>query len=159
MLIATLSGNIGGDAETRYTANGNAFLRFNVASNYRTKSERGEWEDATEWVRVTIFGARAESLGQYLLKGTRVVCVGKLESRPWTDQNGGVRAGLEMVASEIDFHTTRASEITTGGGYRRENDRDGYSRPPQDRQPAASGAGRQEARPQQFDDDVDDLPF
>src|SRR5262249_4670052 len=54
MLKATLIGNLGNDPEMRYSANGAPFLRFNVASNFRTRTPEGEWQDKTEWVRVTV---------------------------------------------------------------------------------------------------------
>ena len=60
MLKATLIGNLGNDPEMRYSASGSPFLRFNVASNFRARTPEGEWQDRTEWVRVTVFGQRAE---------------------------------------------------------------------------------------------------
>ena len=62
MLKASVIGNLGNDPEMKYSAGGAAFLRFNVASNFRTRSAEGAWEDKTEWVRCTVFGQRAESL-------------------------------------------------------------------------------------------------
>jgi len=116
MLKATLIGNLGNDPEMRYSANGSPFLRFNVASNYRTRTPEGEWQDKTEWVRVTVTGQRAESLSQYLHKGSRVYVDGRLEARPWTDQQGQVRAGLEVVANEVQFMSSRADDERMGGG-------------------------------------------
>lgn len=107
MLKASVIGNLGNDPEMKYSANGAPFLRFNIASNFRTRSAEGQWEDKTEWCRVTVFGARAESLSQILKKGMRVFADGRLEARPWTDQQGGVRAGLELVASDIEFMSAR----------------------------------------------------
>ena len=104
MLKATIIGNLGGDPDMRYSASGAPFLRFNVASNYRTRTPEGEWQDRTEWVRVTVFGQRAESLAPNLHKGTRVFVDGRLEARPWTDQQGQVRAGLEVVATDVVYH-------------------------------------------------------
>jgi single-strand DNA-binding protein len=107
MLAAQVIGNIGGDPEQKYSSNGAAYLRFNVASNFRARSQDGAWEDRTEWVRVTVFGKRAESLADLLRKGMRVFVAGRLEAKPWTDQQGGVRAGLELVASDCEFMSSR----------------------------------------------------
>lgn len=107
MLKATLIGNLGNDPEMRYSANGAPFLRFNVASNGRRKTEAGEWVDETTWVRVTVTGQRAESLGQYLKKGSRVYVDGRLEARPWTDSRGEIKAGLEVMANEVQFMSGR----------------------------------------------------
>lgn len=106
MLKAQLIGNLGNDPETRYSANGQMVLRFNVASNGRRKVG-DEWQDVTEWVRVSVFGQRAENLAQYLKKGSRVYVDGRLEARPWTDSRGEMKAGLEVMANEVQFMSSR----------------------------------------------------
>jgi single-strand DNA-binding protein len=143
MLRAALIGNLGGDPELKYSQNGNPLLRFNVASNGRVRTPEGEWQDETTWVRVTVFGQRAETLSQYLTKGTKVYVEGRLEARPWTDQQGNLRSGLEVTASEVEFMTARQE----GGGE---------SEPRQARRPA-----QQQARPATpaQDEDLEDLPF
>ena len=107
MLKASVIGNLGSDPELKYSSGGSPMLRVNVASNYRTKSQDGEWTDQTEWVRVTVFGQRAERLVEHLRKGMRVFIDGRLEARPWTDNNGNVRAGLELIANDVEFMSSR----------------------------------------------------
>src|SRR3954465_1251266 len=110
MFKAMLIGNLGNDPEMRYSANGQPFLRFNVASNFRTRTPEGEWQDKTEWVRVTITGSRAESLAQYLRKGSRVFVDGRLEARPWIDRENQPRAGLEVMADSVEFMSSRSDD-------------------------------------------------
>jgi single stranded DNA-binding protein len=76
----------------------------------RTKNASGEWVDETTWVRVTVTGQRAESLGQYLKKGSRVYVDGRLEARPWTDSRGEIKAGLELMANDVEFMSPRGQE-------------------------------------------------
>jgi single-strand DNA-binding protein len=165
MLKATLIGNLGNDPDMRYSANGAPFIRFNVASNFRTRTPEGEWQDKTEWVRVTVTGNRAETLSQYLRKGSRVYVEGRLEARPWTDQQGQVRAGLEVMANEVQFMSSRADDEVRGSGGGGGSDE--YREP---RQSSGSGGGgggsrprpaSQQSRPAADDagDDLDDLPF
>lgn len=130
MLKCDVIGNLGGDPELRYAATGTALLRFNVAANLRVKNADNEWADKTEWLRVTVFGNRAESLATLLKKGTKVYVRGNLEARPWTDQQDTVRAGLEIRADDIELMTPRSAD---------------------DRQPTAARQGA-------VDDDAD-LPF
>jgi single-strand DNA-binding protein len=107
-------------------------------------------------VSVIIFGQRAESLAQYLKKGMRVFVDGRLEARPWTDRENRVRAGLELVASEIEFTSTRQAdnEEPHGGGAL----------------PGAAGAGgaspvqpapqsRPAPEPEPEGGELEDLPF
>src|SRR4051812_27623449 len=113
MLKATLIGNLTNDPDMRYSASGSPLLRFNVASNYRTRTPEGEWQERVEFVRVTVLGQRAESLGNYLRKGTKVCVFGKLEARPWKDQQNQVRAGLEILADDIEFTSPRSPDFDT----------------------------------------------
>src|SRR5215210_4991578 len=115
MLKCMLIGKLGGDPYLRYSPEGRAFLRMNVACNFRGRSPEGEWQDKTEWVRVTVFGQPGERLGQYLRKGSRVYVDGRLEARPWTDQQGQVRAGLEVIANDVQFMSSRGDEERAGG--------------------------------------------
>jgi single-strand DNA-binding protein len=108
MLRATLVGNLGRDPELRYSQDGRPFLQINVASNYRDRAPDGEW------IRVTVFGQRAEILSQQLRKGSRVLVDGRLRSRPWLDQSQQPRAGLEMIANEVENLTTRAEDEAAG---------------------------------------------
>jgi single-strand DNA-binding protein len=154
MLKATIIGNLGGDPEMRYSASGNPLLRFNVASNYRTRTPEGEYQDRVEWVRVTVTGNRAETLSQYLQKGSKVYVEGRLEARPWTDQQGNIRAGLEVFALEVQFMSPRNEDDGgQGGGYSRQSAAAGTNR--------ASGGNQQRGQQgaQMDDDELEDLPF
>ena len=152
MLKALIIGNLGGDPETRYTADGRPFLRFNVASNYRARSQEGEWEDRTEWVRVTVFGQRAESLGQFLRKGSKVYVEGRLEARPWLDNQQQPRAGLEVIASDVEFMSSRADDEAAGFGASRPAGDAGEARAPSTAGPRSQPAPRDDA-------ELEDLPF
>jgi single-strand DNA-binding protein len=143
MLKLTIIGNLGNDPDLRYSANGSPLLRFNVAANYRTRTLEGEYQDRTEWVRVTVTGTRAESLGQYLRKGTKVYVEGRLEARPWTDQQNQLRAGLEVLANEVQFMSPRQV------GDEQILHTDPIEQP---RPPVAAG-------PAVDDGDLEDLPF
>jgi single-strand DNA-binding protein len=172
MLKAVLIGNLGGDPDMRYSPDGRPFLRFNVATNFRARSPEGEWQDKTEWVRVTVFGNRAEQLSQYLRKGSKVYVDGRLEARPWTDQQQQVRAGLEVIANEVQFMTSRTDDERMGGeggggggysggqygGGARDGGGAGSTGSGSSGGPARSGGGRAPAEPAD-DGDLEDLPF
>ena len=59
---------------------------------------------------MTVTGNRAETLSQYLKKGSRVYVEGRLEARPWTDRAGNVQAGLEVLANEVQFMSLRQAD-------------------------------------------------
>jgi single-strand DNA-binding protein len=155
MLKAHLLGNLGSDPELRYSTSGRALLRFSVAANYRTRAPEGEWQDRTEWVRVTVFGNRAETLSQYLRKGSRVYVEGRLEARPWTDQQGQLRAGLEVLATEIQFMNARQLDDDSQPVAASAID----ERPRRVPESSAAGVGRRGGAAVADDGDLENLPF
>lgn len=107
-----ISGNLTRDGELRSTSGGMSILKMGVAVNDRRKnSQSGEWEDVPNFVDCTMFGARADALGQYLVKGTKVAIEGKLRWSSWETPQGDKRSKLEVVVDEIEFMSSR-----DGGG-------------------------------------------
>jgi len=94
-------GNLGRDPEIRYTQAGTAAASFKVATTERFKGKDGQMQDQTEWHRVTAWGRLAEICGEYLHKGSKVYIEGKLQTRKWTDKDGGERYTTEIVAREM----------------------------------------------------------
>lgn len=109
-----ISGNLTRDSELRATAGGVQVLRFGVAVNDRRRNpESGEWEDYPNFVECVMFGARAEAVGRYLLKGTKVAIEGKLRYSSW-EKDGQRRSKLEVIVDEVEF-TSRAQQADAGG--------------------------------------------
>ena len=103
-----ISGNLTRDPELRATAAGTQVLSFTVAVNDRRKNQQtGEWEDYPNFVGCTMFGARAEAVGRYLSKGSKVSVEGKLRYSAWEDRDGGKRSKLEVIVDEIEFMSSR----------------------------------------------------
>ena len=101
--VVVISGNLTRDPELRHTNGGTAILSFGVAVNDRRRNPHTqEWEDHPNFVDVTVFGARAEALGRYLSKGTKVALSGKLRYSSW-ERDGQKRSKLEVIAEEIEF--------------------------------------------------------
>ena len=98
----TLSGNLGNDAEVRYTAGGMAITSFSLAVNHRRKQQDGSYADETSWVDCTIFGKRGESLQDngYLQKGAKLAVVGHLRMSTW-EADGQRRRKLEVIVDNI----------------------------------------------------------
>ena len=108
LAVINLYGNLGRDAELRFTPEGRSILAFSVAgSSYQGSGEQRQ--EHTDWYAVRLFGKRGEALAPYLLKGTRVAVVGRLQHRHYTRQDGSPGCSLDVLASEIDF---------SGGGRR-----------------------------------------
>lgn len=99
----TLVGNLGADPEIRTTPTGSQIGSLRVATVSSRKSQSGNWEDETEWHRVTIFGKTAEFFGNYARKGNRVLVTGRIRTRKWQDKNGQDQYTTEIVANEAQI--------------------------------------------------------
>ncbi|MBP3866734.1 MAG: single-stranded DNA-binding protein [Eggerthellaceae bacterium] len=108
-----ISGNLTRDPELRRTQSGMAIMSFGVAVNDRRRNQQtGEWEDYANFVDCTMFGNRAESLSNYLSKGTKVAIEGKLRWSQW-ERDGQKRSKLEVIVDELEFMSSRDRQ----GGY------------------------------------------
>lgn len=94
----TLIGNLGRDPELRYTPGGKAVCDFSLAT-----AEKSGGQERTTWFKVTIWGQRAEMLGQYVAKGSQVYVEGRLQLDEYTDREGAKRVTLNVTASEVQF--------------------------------------------------------
>ncbi|WP_438265911.1 single-stranded DNA-binding protein [Collinsella bouchesdurhonensis] len=102
-----ISGNLTRDPEMRALRNGTQVLSFGVAVNDRRKNpQTGEWEDYPNFVDCTMFGTRAEAVGRYLSKGTKVAIEGKLRYSSW-EKDGQRRSKLEVIVDEIELMSQR----------------------------------------------------
>jgi single-strand DNA-binding protein len=101
-----LLGNIGRDAETKFTPNGTARATFSVATSRRWKDQKsGEWKEETDWHNVVLW--RSENLSNYLTKGKQVYIEGRLQTRSYETKSGEKRYVTEVIAQEL---------ILLGGG-------------------------------------------
>ena len=76
MLIATICGNLGKDAEHKTTQNGKSFCAFPLAATVGYGDNK-----TTMWVDVTRWGEGAQGLSRLLVKGTKVTVTGELTTR------------------------------------------------------------------------------
>lgn len=96
-----ISGNLTRDPDERRSASGMAILKLGVAVNDRQK-KGDEWVDYPNFLDVTVFGKRAESLASKLAKGSKVYVVGKLRWSQW-DSNGEKRSKVEIIADTVEY--------------------------------------------------------
>jgi single-strand DNA-binding protein len=90
------TGNIGGDAEVRHTADGTIITSWSVAvSSGYGKNEK------TNWVRCSLFGKRGETLAQYLKKGTQVGVNGEISLNEFEAKDGSIKTTLELNVSNV----------------------------------------------------------
>jgi single-strand DNA-binding protein len=155
-----LVGNLGGDPETRYTANGAAITNITVATSESWRDKQtGETQERTEWHRVVFFNRLAEIAGEYLRKGRQVYIEGSLRTRKWQGQDGQDRWTTEIVANEMQMLGNRGddagSRTSSGGGFR--DQRPAQQQPQQQQSSQQNQESQQPAAEDGFTDD--DIPF
>ena len=97
--VFSFTGTIGRDAEVRYAPSGLAVLNVTVANNVGFGDKQ-----QTLWIRVTLFGKRAEGqLQNYLKKGQQVFVSGELTQREYQAKDGTTKTSLELNANIIDL--------------------------------------------------------
>ena len=117
----SISGNLTRDPELRVTPSGMQVLGFGVAVNDRRKNNQtGEWEDYPNFVDCTMFGTRAEAVGRYISKGSKVAIEGKLRYSSW-ERDGQRRSKLEVIVDDIESMNARpasspSASPAAGGG-------------------------------------------
>jgi single-strand DNA-binding protein len=143
-------GYLGQDPDTRYMPSGEAVTTISVATTARWKDKASdEQKERTEWHRCVAFGKRAETMAQYLKKGSQVYVEGELQTRKWDDKDGITRYSTEIRVFNFSFLDRK------GTGDRPPHPAD---EPDQDGLPPQSRTDGDDAKPPPDDFD-DDIPF
>lgn len=148
---AMIIGNLGADPEMRYTPNGRPVTQFNVAVNQSTKNQQtGEWVEATDWFRVSVWGDRAERAAENLRKGNRVFVEGRFKTREFEGRDGKARTSLEITADSVVNLEKRTREDGEGQ----------FAAPATSGAPSGAPRGGGSGGGGPMDDtELDDLPF
>lgn len=106
------TGNLGRDAELKYTKSGSPVMSFSVADSKSRKLESGEWETlAEQWLNCTIWGSLAEFYDGKLTRGARVTIYGEFYSRKYEAKDGTPGLSLDVNVKGVDIMPSR-----NGGG-------------------------------------------
>ena len=154
-----LIGNLGRDAETKFTPSGASVTNFSLATARRWKDQAsGEWKEETDWHRIVYW--RAENVANYLLKGKQVYVEGRLHTRSYDDKDGKKVYTTEVVCEHL---------VLLGGRQEGGSVPDEYSQQPvsMPRSAARPGAAPSQSAPSAPSEDAafnqgitdDDVPF
>ena len=98
-----LMGNLTRDPELRYTPAGLAVASFGIAINSAWTAKSGEKKEEVCYVDISIFGRRAEVVGEYFSKGNPIFIEGRLQFNQWETKDGQKRSTLRVVADNFQF--------------------------------------------------------
>lgn len=102
---AFLIGNLGKDPELNTTQSGKLVTKFSigVADGFGDKK-------STSWHNIVCWEKLAETAGNSLSKGSKVLVEGKITNRSYDGKDGVKRYITEIVANHIEFLSPKRSE-------------------------------------------------
>lgn len=115
-----LVGNLGRDAELRYTPGGAAVSTLNLATTEVFKDREGQKKEDTQWHRIILWGKTAETLQDYLVKGKQIYVEGKLQTRKWKDKDGNDKYTTEVRGDRVVLLSGGGGGGSRGEGARSE---------------------------------------
>lgn len=123
------------DPELRHTQSGIPVTSFTIACDRDYKYANGD--KATDFIDIVAWRNTADFVSKYFAKGRMAVITGRLQLRPWTDQDGNKRRSAEILANSVHFGDSKPQNqaapapagVPAGGGYDPETPEDGYNLP------------------------------
>ena len=105
-------GNLTRDPELKTLPSGSSVANFGIATNRVWRNQQGEKQEEVQFHNIVVFGKQADTVSQYLKKGSSVLVEGRLQTRNWEAQDGTKRTKTEIVAERGQFGPRRS-----GGGF------------------------------------------
>ena len=96
-----LIGRLTRDPELRYSGNNLPVATFSIAVNRNFSNQQGERE--ADFINIVVFNKQAETVKNYLAKGSQIAIDGRIQTRTYDDQNGQKRYVTEVVANNVEF--------------------------------------------------------
>ncbi|OGI75948.1 single-stranded DNA-binding protein [Candidatus Nomurabacteria bacterium RIFCSPHIGHO2_02_FULL_42_19] len=114
---AIVIGNLTRDPELRSLPTGAKVCSFSVATNRVWKDKNGARQESADYHNVVVFGRQAETVAQYMKKGSSILVEGRMQTRSWEDKTSGEKKyRTEIVADRTQFGPKSGSTGGGGGG-------------------------------------------
>ena len=113
---ALIIGNLTRDPELKSLPSGTAVCNFSLATNRNYTDSDGQKQEDTNFHNVVVFGRQAETVSQYLSKGSMALVEGRIQTRSWEGDDGQKRYRTEIVANRVQFGPRSGNKSNMGGG-------------------------------------------
>lgn len=101
---AIVIGNLTRDPELRSLPSGIKVCSFSLATNRVWKDKSGARQESADFHNVVVFGRQAETVAQYMKKGSSILVEGRMQTRSWDDKTSGEKKyRTEIVADRTQF--------------------------------------------------------
>lgn len=101
-----LLGRLVKDAEVKYTEGGKVVATFTLAVDRPFAGQNGKRE--ADFINCQLWGKSAETLGNTVTKGQRVLVDGRLQIRSYTAKDGSKRYATEVVCNNFEYIERKA---------------------------------------------------
>ncbi len=109
-----LIGNLGRDAETRFTTNNLSVTNFTMATSNSYKGKDGNWVNETTWHNIVSFNL-SDYMKENLKKGRKFYVEGRISKRDYTDKEGIKRYSMEVISERLfPLDSTGTSDESQG---------------------------------------------
>ncbi len=95
-----LIGNLGNDAEHRFTTNNTSVSTFSIATSRGYKGKDGNWVNETTWHNVVAYSL-PDFYKEALKKGKKFYVEGRISKRDYTDKDGIKRYINEVISEKL----------------------------------------------------------
>lgn len=112
---AFVAGNLTRDPEMRSLPSGIKVTTFSLATNRVWKNKEGVTQEVADFHNIVVFGRQAETVAQYLRKGSNALVEGRMQTRSWDAQDGTKKYKTEIVADRVQFGPRPGGGAGTGG--------------------------------------------
>jgi len=106
-----LIGNLGRDAETRFTTNNLSITNFSIATSRGYKDKDGNWQNETTWHNITGFNL-SDYFKDNLKRGKKFYIEGRISKRDYNDKDGNKRTSTDIIVEKLIPLDGRGSEQT-----------------------------------------------
>lgn len=101
---ALIIGNLTRDPEIKAIPSGIKVCSFSVATNRVWKDKDGNKQESADYHNIVVFGRQAETVAQYMRKGSQVMIEGRMQTRSWDDASTGTKKyRTEVIADRVQF--------------------------------------------------------
>ena len=138
---AILIGNLTRDPELKSLPSGIKVCTFSLATNRVWKDKSGTRQESADYHNVVVFGRQAETVAQYMKKGSSILVEGRMQTRSWEDKTSGEKKyRTEIIADRTQFGprggaTTGGSAPATNAPKNENEDMDSIEYPEEDINP------------------------
>jgi single-strand DNA-binding protein len=107
-----LLGNLTRNPEMKQSEGKKPVCIFGLATNRNWTDEKGEKHEEAEFHRIVAWDKWAETCHQFLRKGRKAFVEGRLQTRPYTGQDGIEKHATEVVLEKLVFVDAMPKDVS-----------------------------------------------